>query len=99
MPGGDVDHDKRGAMTSQLVDCNCSKDTLFINLRGIRCQTHTAGVPRREALVIGLDRLDDEGVGNALAAPLPLIDEEAVRAWGATAAASGGTPGCLCHGI
>lgn len=55
---------------------------------------------RRAALVIGLDRLDDEGVGNTLVTPLPLVDGEAVRTCGAAAAANpeGGT-GRLSHGI
>jgi len=73
-------------------------DTLFINLRGTGSEAHTVGVPRREALVIGLDRLDDEGVGTTLPTPLPLVDKEAVRACGAVAP-KGCNTGRLFQGI
>jgi hypothetical protein len=97
-----VDNDMCGAATAttqvswSTVTVN---DTFFINLRGISLEAHTAGVPRREALVIGLDRLDDDGVGNTLPTPLPLVDEEAVRTCGVAAAAKGGSTGRLFQGI
>ena len=87
-----------GDESSQLADCNCQR-YLFHQFAGEQVsEARTAGVPRREALVIGLDRLDDEGVGNALPTPLPLVDEEAVRTCG-TAAAKGCSTGRLFHGI